>query len=159
MKSVGIANILHRGTIETLVGGKAFERGRQCFVEGRVLGVDSARGELCGLVRPQEAGRAPYEVRIWVREDGVAFECTCPIGTTLQFCKHTVAVTLAHLDAERCRAEAEVELLREKLMRVSLADLLDGLVAQAKADPSVHAALKQVCGGEPMVRATVRSLE
>lgn len=141
----GIANILHRDTIAALVGGKAFDRGQQCFQSGRVMGVESAGGELCGLVKPQEAGRAPYEVRIWVREDGVAFECTCPIGSSRQFCKHTVAVTLAWLDKERRRAEAELSLLREKLMSVSLKGLLDGLLAEARQDPSVHEALRRVC--------------
>jgi uncharacterized Zn finger protein len=144
MASAGIANILHRDTIAALVGGKAFDRGQQCFQAGRVLGVEAAGGELCGLVRPQEAGRAPYEVRIWVREDGVAFECTCPIGSTRQFCKHTVAVTLAHLEKERRRAEAELASLREQLMSVSLKQLLDGLLEQARLDPAVHAALRQV---------------
>lgn len=66
MRSPGIANILHRDTLAMIVGGKTFERGEQCFTDGRVLGVESARGELAGLVRPQESGRSPYEVRIWV---------------------------------------------------------------------------------------------
>ncbi len=141
----GIANILHRDTIAALVGGKAFERGQQCFRAGRVLGVEAAGGELCGLVTPQEAGRAPYEVRIWVREDGVAFECTCPIGSSRQFCKHTVAVTLAHLEKERQRAEAELVQLRDQLMSVSIKGLIEGLLDQARRDPAVHQALREVC--------------
>lgn len=145
MRSVGIANILHRDTIATLVGDRAFKRGMECFNEGRVLGVEAAAGELAGLVKPQEAGRAPYEVRIWVREDGLAFECTCPIGSSRQFCKHTIAVTLLHLEKERKRAEQELAGLREKLMGLSIKGLLDGLVAQARLDPAVHEALKLLC--------------
>src|SRR5690348_1888469 len=65
----GIANILHRDTIALIVGTKVFERGEACFASGRVTRVEAGRGELRGTVRPQEAGRAAYAVRIWVRED------------------------------------------------------------------------------------------
>lgn len=145
MRSPGIANILHRDTLAMIVGGKTFERGEQCFTAGRVLGVEAASGELAGLVRPQESGRSPYEVRIWVRDDGLAFECSCPIGTSRQFCKHAVAVTLAHFEKERRQAEQELAGLRDRLMEVSLRELLDGLVQQARQDPAVLAALKQLC--------------
>jgi uncharacterized Zn finger protein len=144
----GIANILHRETLAMIVGGPTFKRGQECFTEGRVLGVESAPGELCGMVQPQEDGRAPYEIRIWVRDEGLAFQCTCPIGVKLQFCKHAVAVTLAHLQKERLTVEQEIEQLRERLMEVSLKDLLDGLVRAAKVEPGVHAALKQICANE-----------
>jgi len=146
MRTVGIANILHRDTIAMLAGSRTFGRGQECFSDGRVLGIESARGELCGIVKPQETGRAPYEVRIWARDDGLAFECTCPIGSSRQFCKHTVAVTLAHLDKEKRRAETEVNQLREQLMSVSMKHLIDGLVLAAKLDPAVHDALKDICG-------------
>lgn len=152
MRVVGIANILHRETIATLAGEKAFKRGVECFNEGRVLGVESARGELAGLVKPQENGRAPYEVRIWVREDGLAFECSCPIGASRQFCKHTIAVTLAHLEKEKKRAEQELAGLREGLMNLSIKGLMqvvDGLVAQARQDPAVLDALKAVLPALP----------
>lgn len=141
----GIANILHRETIAMIVGTKTFERGEQCFAAGRVLGVESGRGELCGVVKPQEAGRAPYEVRIWVRDDGLAFQCTCPIGAARQFCKHTVAIALAHLERERRRAERELTALRTDLMNVSMAALLDGLVEHARIDRDLLDALKRIC--------------
>lgn len=144
----GIANILHRETLAMIVGGPTFKRGQECFTEGRVLGVESAPGELCGIVKPQEQGRAPYEIRIWVRDEGLAFQCSCPIGAKLQFCKHAVAVTLAHLQKERLTVEQEIERLRERLMEVSLKDLLDGLVRHAKLEPGVHSALKQICANE-----------
>jgi uncharacterized Zn finger protein len=144
----GIANILHRETLAMIVGGPTFKRGQECFTEGRVMGVESAPGELCGLVRPQEHGLSPYEIRIWVRDEGLAFQCTCPIGVKQQFCKHAVAVTLAHLQKERKRAEAEIDLLRDQLMGMSMKDLLDGLIRHAKLEPSVHASLKQLCADE-----------
>lgn len=145
MPDPGIANILHRDTIAMIVGSRTFERGEQCFAGGNVLGVEAGNGELCGVVRPREASRAPYEVRIWVRPEGLAYECTCPIGANREFCKHTVAIALAHLDKERRRAERELEGLRDQLMKISISKLFDGLVAHARTDPNVLAALRQIC--------------
>lgn len=144
MPTVPLTNVLHRDTLAMIVGGRTFSRGEECFDEGRVLGVQSAGGELAGLVKPAETGRSPYEVRIWVREDGLSFDCTCPIGNTRQICKHTVAVTLAHLDQERRRAEAEMTVLKAKLMDLSLNQLLDGLLSRGRHEPSLMAALNDL---------------
>lgn len=144
MPDIGIASILHRETLATIVGGKMFERGIECFNARRVLGVDSAEGELCGIVKPQEAGRAPYEIRIWVRDDGLAYECTCPIGLTQKFCKHTVAVALAHLEKEEQDRVRRIDQLRERLMDVPLKALFDGLIHHAKRDSNVLAALTEI---------------
>jgi uncharacterized Zn finger protein len=128
-----------------IVGSKTFERGEQCFTAGRVLGVESARDELCGVVTPQELGREPYEVRIWVRDDGLAYQCTCPMGATRQFCKHTVAIALAHLEREHHRVERELPALRRELMNVSMAALVDGLVEHARLDRDLLDALTRIC--------------
>lgn len=147
MERIGIASILHRETIAMIVGGRTFERGEQCFVDRRVLGVETGPGELCGIVKPQEAGRAAYEIRIWVHEDGLAYKCSCPVGASRQFCKHAVAVALAHLEKEHAKAELRIENLREQLMNVSLKDLFDGLLHHARAEPAVLSALTQLCEG------------
>jgi uncharacterized Zn finger protein len=144
MATVPLTSVLHRDTLEMIVGRAAFKRGEECFRENRVLGVQAGGGELAGLVTPQESGRAPYEVRIWVRDDGLAFDCTCPIGNTRQVCKHTVAVTLAHLEKERARAEAEMSSLRDKLMDLSVRELLDGLVSRARTEPALLTALNEL---------------
>lgn len=128
-----------------IVGGKTFERGEQCFTAGRVLGVESVPGQLCGIVKPQETGRSPYEIRIWIKDDGLAFECSCPIGVSRQFCKHAVAVALAHLQKERQRGELELVQLRVQLMNLSMTALLDGLVHHARLDPGILQTLKQIC--------------
>jgi uncharacterized Zn finger protein len=140
-----IANILHRETLAMIVGSKTFERGEQCFNAGRVMGVESGRGELCGFVRPQDKARAPYEVRIWVREDGLAYQCSCPIGAARQFCKHAVAIALAHLERDHARVERELAALRADLMNLSMTALLDGLVQHARVDRDLLDALKRIC--------------
>jgi uncharacterized Zn finger protein len=145
VKFADIANILHRETIAMIVGNKIFERGEQCFRAGRVIGVDAAPGELCGVVKPQDAQHPPYEVRIWVRDDGLAYQCTCPVGAALQFCKHTVAIVLAHLEREPSSPERELEALRVDLMHVSISALLDGLVARARLDRELLDVLRRIC--------------
>lgn len=128
-----------------IVGNKTFERGEQCFKDGRVMGVDSGPSELCGVVQPQDAERAPYEVRLWVRDNGLAYECTCPVGAKLQLCKHAVAIALAYLERDHQRGERELASLRKDLMNVSMSALLDGLVAHAHLDRELLDALKQIC--------------
>lgn len=144
MTAGGIANILHRDTIAVLVGSKVFERGEACFAEGRVLRVEAGGGELRGAVRPAERGRAVYSVRIWVRDDGLAYECSCPMGEAQQFCKHTVAIALAHLEKERLAAEREFSLLRRRVMAIDPMVLVDRLLDLARADPSLVSVLTKL---------------
>lgn len=141
----GIANILHRQTIAVLVGSRTFERGERCFAAKRVQRVEASGGELRGLVQPSEAGRKPYVVRIWVRDEGLAYQCTCPIGEQLQFCKHTVAIALAHLDQERAEAERGLGVLREALGAIPQPKLVEGLLVLARRDAEMADALKRMC--------------
>jgi uncharacterized Zn finger protein len=139
-----IANILHRDTIAVLVGGKVFERGQACFAAGRVVRVEAAHGELRGTVRPEMKGRAAYAVRIWVRDEGLAYECTCPMGAQRQFCKHAVAIALAHHEKERREAAPELAELRRRVMAVEPAVLVERLLDRARIDPNLAAALTQL---------------
>lgn len=140
----GIANILHRDTIAALVGSKVFERGEACFASGRVLRVEVGQGELRGSVRPELRGRAVYAVRIWLRDQGLAYECTCPMGMQRQFCKHAVAVALAHLEKERQEAEGEFSQLRSRVLAVEPAVLVERLLDHARTNPSLFAVLTQL---------------
>ena len=141
----GIANILHRETIAVIVGSQTFERGEKCFAAKRVQQVEANRGELRGRVLPTERDRAPYVVRIWMRDEGLAYECTCPIGLKRQFCKHTVAIALAHLETERAEAERGLGILREALFTVQPAALIERLLVLARQDPEWAEELKRVC--------------
>lgn len=141
----GIANILHRGTIAVLAGARTFERGERCFTAGRVASCEAGRGELRGVVRPTEAGRAPYQTRLWVRADGLAYECSCPVGLERQLCKHTVAIALAHLERQRADAAQGLDVLRQALEAIPGATLIDGLLGLARRDPELGDALKRMC--------------
>ncbi len=141
----GIANILHRGTIAVLAGTHTFDRGQRCFADGRVVEVEGVKGELHGKVRPAEAGRAAYVVRLWIRSEGLAYECTCPIGVERRFCKHTVAIALAHLERERADAERGLDVLREALVTIPAPAMIDGLLVLARRDAVMADALKRMC--------------
>jgi uncharacterized Zn finger protein len=143
----GIASILHRETLAVIVGSKVFQRGERCFADGRVVEVTAHGGELRGTLRPSEAGRRPYTTRIWSHEDGLAYQCSCPLGEQREFCKHFVAIALAHLDAERAAAATGhgLEVLREAMGAVSPGALVDGLMVLAARDPVLADDLKRLC--------------
>ena len=141
----GIANILHRGTIAVIAGARTFERGERCFAAGRVESCEAGRGELRGVVRPTEAARAPYATRLWVRADGLAYECTCPVGLERRLCKHTVAIALAHLERERVEADRGLDVLRQALGALRSEALIEGLLGIARRDPEVADELKRMC--------------
>jgi uncharacterized Zn finger protein len=145
MLTWGIASILHRDTIAVIVGARMFERGEQCFIGKRVLQVEAVRGELRGTVRPAEHGRANYACRIWLRDEGVAYECTCPIGVQRQFCKHAVAIALAHLANERGEAERGLGVLREAMLTLTQPALVEGLLGLARRDQDLADDLKRLC--------------
>lgn len=144
MAAGDITNILHRGTLATIVGSKLFERGEACFAAGRVLRVEAARGELRGSVRPEQRGRAVYAVRIRVREEGLAYECTCPMGVQRKFCKHAVAIALAYLEKERQETERAIAALRQRMVAMEPVVLVDRLLDRARINPSLAAVLTEI---------------
>ena len=98
-----------------------------------------------GRVKPTESQRAHYTCRIWLRDEGVAYECTCPIGVKRQFCKHAVAIALAHLANERAEAEAGLGVLREAMTTIGHPALVEGLIGLAKHDHDLASSLKRMC--------------
>jgi uncharacterized Zn finger protein len=140
-----IATILHRDTLAVLVGDRTFEQGEACFAAGEVVEVAAGRGELRGTVRAAGSGRPPYVVRMWIRDDGVAYRCSCALGAKQELCMHTIAIALAHLDRERVAARRPAATLRERLAALDNGALLDRLVERARGDHALHAALLQIC--------------
>lgn len=88
-----IANILHQETIRRLSGDGAFERGKAYFQGGRVVDIQRKDGTVFAKVR----GTETYDVRIWMKDESLAYACVCPQGQEQAFCKHAVAVALAFL--------------------------------------------------------------
>lgn len=88
-----MASILHQETIRRLSGDGAFDRGKKYFDEGRVTNVERKEGSVHAKVRGTE--ESPYAVRIWMKDESLAYACSCPMGQDQAFCKHAVAVALA----------------------------------------------------------------
>ena len=76
--------------------------------------------------------------------DGLAYECTCPVGLERRLCKHTVAIALAHLDRQRSDAAQGIDVLRQALEAIRGEALIDGLLGLARRDPRVRAAARSV---------------
>jgi uncharacterized Zn finger protein len=110
----------------------------------RTEGFDGTIWVKNGRVIAAERDRAPYVVRLWMREEGLAYECTCPVGVTRQFCKHTVAIALAHLENERKEAERGLGILREALMTVQQPALVERLLVLARRDQNWSDELKRL---------------
>lgn len=85
------ASILHKDAIKQLAHDRAYARGRDYFERGRVKALARHKSSLTGVV---EGGTA-YAVRVWVKDTGLAYSCSCPHGEEGNFCKHCVALSLA----------------------------------------------------------------
>lgn len=136
-----LANILHRETLEALVGKKTFERGEAYFKEGRVEKMARAKGVLTAQVK----GSTTYEVRIWASPEGLAYKCQCPFGSEGMFCKHAIAVALAWAAGNPIEEEASLEEQLKSLTRPELYDVIEGVM--------------KLEGGEKLVREALRSLK
>jgi uncharacterized Zn finger protein len=97
------AHILHRDAMRRLAGDATFLRGQDYFARGRVASVARRGAQLVGRV----AGTQRYDVSLWVKDQGLAYSCTCPVGQAGDFCKHGVAVGLAWLGKDAASAEAD----------------------------------------------------
>ncbi len=136
-----IAHVLHRETIEALVGARTFERGDRCFRAKRVMKVVVDSGQLRGTVRPSESGRADYAVHVWTKEDGIAYRCTCPVGAEGRFCKHAVAIALAHLEQTEHEATAILDRVAMKLASMPHDVFLMRLAERARTDEHLRTVL------------------
>ena len=66
-------------------------------------------------------------------------------GEKMQFCKHAVAIALAHLDQERVEAERGLGVLREALAAIAQPALVEGLLVLARRDATLADTLKRMC--------------
>ena len=79
-------------SLRRLAGSRSFERGEAYFEEGRVGSLVEDKGRITAFVH----GSSKYRVKLW-DEDGLEYECSCPVGQDGDFCKHCVAVGLTWL--------------------------------------------------------------
>jgi uncharacterized Zn finger protein len=140
------ANILHREAIRALVDARTFDRGADYHAQGRVGVVARHEAALSATVR----GTSEYRVRLWVKEEGLAYSCSCPIGAEGSFCKHGVAVGLAWLAQGGAAAEeAETARLRDYVRALDKPELLEILLVELARSPSLRDRLARRRDGRP----------
>jgi uncharacterized Zn finger protein len=128
--AVPIANILHQETIRRLSGDGAFERGKAYFLEGRVVDIQRKEGTVLAKVR----GTETYDVRIWMKDDSLAYACVCPQGQEQAFCKHAVALALAFLGGLPAAEAMKVDSVNDAdLARPTSREVSKALAPRAKA--------------------------
>lgn len=91
--SVPFASILHREALQSLAGQRTMSRGRDYFDRGKVKELHRHGTGISGSVE----GESLYSVRLWVKDDSLAYSCSCPMGAEGELCKHCVALSLAWL--------------------------------------------------------------
>ena len=96
MSFATLRSLLTPGALLELAGERAFARGTGYRQDGRV----TALAEAGDGVTAEVAGTAVYHVRLWDAQGRVGYDCDCPVGLELRFCKHCVAVALAWTAAE-----------------------------------------------------------
>ena len=95
-------------------------------------------------MKPSESGRADYDVHVWTKEDGIAYRCTCPVGEEGRFCKHAVAIALAHLDQVEHEAVGMLERVAMKLASMPHDVFVMRLAERARTDEHLRAALIEI---------------
>lgn len=91
--SIPFASILHREALQSLAGQRTMARGRDYFERGKVTELHRHGTGISGVVQ----GESPYSVRLWVKDNSLAYSCTCPMGAEGTLCKHCVALSLSWL--------------------------------------------------------------
>ncbi|MGB9464676.1 MAG: DUF6880 family protein [Candidatus Acidiferrum sp.] len=105
------ANLLNEESLLRLAGERAFERGEEYFADGHVIGLKEETGTISAGVR----GTYYYRVKLWAKDEDLAFQCNCPVGQDQAFCKHCVAVGLAWLDRRNRKGEVSDQLAKREM--------------------------------------------
>jgi uncharacterized Zn finger protein len=126
-----------------LAGQVTYLRGLAYANEGRVEDLAIQDGVLVAHVR----GTETYTVRLDTEKPGLSFDCTCPVGDEVRFCKHCVAVGLAWLMARgealtvttrAPSAEPPMDLVRAFLERQDAESLRAILLAEADVNENLR---------------------
>lgn len=96
MSSDTLPALLTADILLRLAGDTTYLRGLAYANEGRVEELAIQDGVLVAHVR----GTETYTVRLDTEKPGLSFDCTCPVGDEVRFCKHCVAVGLTWLMAQ-----------------------------------------------------------
>jgi uncharacterized Zn finger protein len=151
----GVARlVLDTALIRAHAGDLYFARGLAYHRQGAVSGLRVEGAAATAIV----SGSRRYWVRVELTGDGLAAECSCPLGVDGVFCKHVVATALAWLDRGEPEAAPVTSAARASAPRASAARasaatpdltaflraqpvdwLVEQLLAATEADPLLRA--------------------
>jgi uncharacterized Zn finger protein len=95
-KRVTLNKLLTVEALRTLAGATAYERGVAYFEAGKVS--EFSREDETVIASVQ--GTQLYQVQLWIRAGRLQYTCDCPAAAEGAFCKHCVAVGIAHRSYE-----------------------------------------------------------
>lgn len=139
-----ITTAVTQASLRQMAGGRSYERGKGYFRDGLVgsIGIDGNEA------RAKVEGTRTYRVRLWVDEDGVDGECTCPAYADSGFCKHCVAVGLSVMEAAKEDASGGAQQKSGKGKRKTKAVTMDDLRAylrEMEKNDLVEIIIGQLC--------------
>lgn len=91
-----LESLITAGRLLEIAGEVTYARGAAYAREGRVRDMSIQDGVLTARVDGSET----YRARLFKQGPRLDFDCTCPVGNELRFCKHCVAAGLAWLMAQ-----------------------------------------------------------
>ena len=114
-----------------MAGSRSYALGKQYFEQDHVTDlVQDEENILANVI-----GSHLYRVRLGVGEDGLDYDCSCPVGADGSFCKHCVAVGLEWLAKRQSGESADtMDGVRAYLESLDKAELVRMLVEQALND-------------------------
>ncbi|HEY0020051.1 MAG TPA: hypothetical protein VGC13_27365 [Longimicrobium sp.] len=154
MSSETLPVLLTSDLLLRLAGEVTYLRGLAYANEGRVGEIAIQDGVLVAHVR----GTETYTVRLDTEKPGLSYDCTCPVGDEVRFCKHCVAVGLVWLMARGeslaltprpLPAEPPMDRVRAFLEQQDAETLRTLLLAEAEANENLRERLllRDAAGG------------
>jgi len=131
-------------SLRALAGNTIYARGEGYFQDGTVLSLSNRNGKLRATV----AGTDNYRVTLWPGQNGLNYQCDCPMGEDGACCKHVVAAGLAWLaDRDDAGSDDQDEMdddtvIRNYLLKQNKATLSGWLLAQCDHDEALYHDLK-----------------
>ena len=137
-----LEKMLNSESLREAAGDRHFERGKDYFNQGLVKSLRS----LSGVVTAKVQGTETYQVRIEAAEDGLKFDCNCPLGENGTVCKHCAAVGLAWLNGRGVLDEHddERENIRRHLFSMEKSRLVNLLMSRTEIDDDLFNRLSLV---------------
>ena len=121
----------------TLAGNTINARGQNYAESGAVTQLRLRNGKLHARV----TGSGDYTVKLWANDEGLNYDCTCPMGITGECCKHVVATGLAWLaqdDEPELTDDDDITPIRHYLLKQSPQTLATWLIAQCEHDEALY---------------------